>query len=300
MSDSMNEKALVSVVVASYNMGSYLPLAVSSALAQTYDRIEVLIIDDGSTDNTAAIAQGLLTDPRVRYIHQQNGGQASSKNRGIRESKGEFIAFLDADDLWEPTKLEEQLPLFEKSAKVGVVCARYVEIDAEGKELRVDSSTFFRGKVSGRLLKYNYIGFSTSVVRRECFETLGCFKENLGMGIDYDLWLRFSTRYEFDFVDRTLVRYRVWSGQMSKNLKRRYLNGIAIMQQFLQEYPGVVSEHLRREAWAHTFSGFGDCLRATESSMNPALQQYLRALSHRPDYVHAWKGLLKVAIGKKN
>lgn len=295
----MNEKPLVSVVVASYNMGSYLPLAVSSALAQTYDRIEVLIIDDGSTDNTAAIAQGLLTDPRVRYIHQQNGGQASSKNRGIRESKGEFIAFLDADDLWEPTKLEEQLPLFEKSAKVGVVCARYVEIDAEGKELRVDSSTFFRGKVSGRLLKYNYIGFSTSVVRRECFETLGCFKEDLGMGIDYELWLRFSTQYEFDFVDRTLVKYRVWAGQMSKNLKRRYLNGIATMEKFLKDYPASVPDNLRRDAWAHTYAGFGECLWITESARRDALREYVRALAYRPTYAPAWKGVAKLLLGVK-
>lgn len=295
----MNDKPLVSVIVASYNMGSYLPLAVSSALAQTYGNIEVLIIDDGSTDDTAAIARGLLTDPRVRYIHQQNGGQASSKNRGIRESKGEFIAFLDADDLWAPTKLDEQIPLFMKSAKVGVVCARYVEIDAEGKELRVDPSTFFRGKVSGRLLKYNYIGFSTSVVRRECFETLGCFKEDLGMGIDYELWLRFSTRYEFDFVDRTLVKYRVWAGQMSKNLKRRYLNGIATMEKFLKDYPASVPDNLRRDAWAHTYAGFGECLWITESARREALREYVRALAYRPTYVPAWKGVAKLLLGVK-
>ncbi len=295
----MLKMPLVSIVIAAYNMAKYLPLAIQSALDQIYDNVEVLIIDDGSADDTISVVQPFLVDPRVRYIYQQNAGQASAKNHGICKSRGEFIAFLDADDIWLPGKLEQQVPLFLKSPSIGVVYSRYIEIDAEGKELRLLGSTFYRGNVSGHLLVFNFVGFSTSVVRRECFDQFGCFKEDLGMGIDYELWLRFSTQYEFDYVDRPLVFYRVWSGQMSKNCKQRYLNGIKTMRKFLQEHSGLVSEDLRREAWAHTYSGFAQCLHSSELGMGLVLKYYLRALSYKPTYVFAWKGIVKTILSMK-
>src|SRR5258706_7912213 len=101
----MSDKPLVSVVIATYNMARYLPLAVRSALDQTYKNIEVLVVNDGSTDDTQSVMAPFLNDPRVKYYTQENKGQAGTKNRGIRQSKGDYIAFLDADDMWALNKL---------------------------------------------------------------------------------------------------------------------------------------------------------------------------------------------------
>ena len=292
----MTDKPLVSVVIATYNMARFLPLALRSALGQSYENIEVLVIDDGSQDDTRAVMEPFRSDGRVRYVFQQNGGQASAKNHGIRQAQGEYVAFLDADDMWVPDKLERQMPLFLRSPAVGIVYSRFGYIDEAGRDLRIEDYELFRGRVSGALLIRNFIGFGTSVVRKECFDRLGGFDESIGMGIDYDLWLRYSTQYEFDYVDRPLLRYREWPGQMSKNWRVRYLNGIAIMKNFLRNFPDAVDQRTVNEAWAYTYTGFGYCVRA--SRRTEALGLYLRALRFKPSYVPAWKGIAATLVGR--
>lgn len=292
------DRPLVSIVIATYNMADFLPLAIQSALAQTYRNIEVLIVDDGSTDRTAEAVAPFLADSRVRYRTQRNGGQAVAKNSGIRESIGDYIAFLDADDLWTPDKLEAQIPLFAASQAVGVVYSAFAYIDEKGNLVPNVPYKLHSGRVTRPLLMSNFVGFGTSVVKRECFERLGLFKENLRMGIDYDLWLRFSTQYEFDYVNRTLFYYREWPGQMSRNWRSRYLNGIEIMKNFLREFPDAVDKRTADEAWAHTYSGFGYCARGSASGRREALEHYFRALSYRPDYFPAWKGIVATILGR--
>ena len=290
------QEPLVSVVIATYNMALYLPLAVRSALEQTYKNIEVLIVDDGSTDDTRSAVAPLLLDPRVRYLVQENRGQAAAKNHGVRDSSGAYVAFLDADDLWAPEKLALQLPLFARSQELGIVHSRLAYIDETGRQLGVADNELFRGRVTGPLLIQNFIGFGTSVVRRECFQRMGNFKENIRMGIDYDLWLRFSTQYEFDYVDRPLLYYRTWSGQMSSNCQGRYRSGIDIMNNFLREFPAAVDKATQSTAWAHTYVGFGQCLLQSEKSTASALRLYMRALRYKPSYGPAWRAIAKLAL----
>lgn len=293
----MGNTPLVSVVIATYNMGNYLPLAIRSALDQTYANVEVLVIDDGSTDETSAAVKSFLADPRLIYIrHQPNVGQALAKNHGVREARGEFVAFLDADDYWHASKLERQLALFDRRPSLGVVFSRVMYIDEQGKESRTSDNALFRGRVSGPLLITNFIAFGTTVVRKECFECLGSFDESFRMGIDYDLWLRFSTLYEFDYIDQPLLYYRVWSGQMSNDCRNRYINGIRIMENFLNRFPGAVDARTVSEAWAHTYVGFGDCTGTMERSIRPALSLYGCALRHKPTYLPAWKSIIKTAL----
>ena len=118
------------------------------------------------------------------------------------------------------------------------------------------------------------------------------------MGIDYDLWLRFSTQYEFDYVDLPLLYYREWSGQMSGNWRNRYLNGIEIMKNFVHEFPDAVDKRTVDEAWAHTYSGFGSCARGSTSGRREALEHYLHALSYKLGYFPAWKGIVATILGR--
>jgi glycosyltransferase involved in cell wall biosynthesis len=294
MSATGNE--LVSVVVAAYNMAQYLRLAVQSILAQTYPNIEVHIVNDGSTDATASVADELARDPRVHAHHQSNQGQASAKNCGVKASRGAYIGFLDADDMWLPTKLERQLPLLRAAQQVGVVYSDYACMDGNGDALPDPVTRKHRGRVCGQLLIENFVCFPSVLVRRECFERFGLFDEVIGMGIDYDLWLRLSPHYDFDFVEGPTVRYRIWGGQMSKNYRRRYQNGILIMNRFLEANPGLVPGAVVRKAWAHTYRGRGDSILEGERNRVAAMLDYLRAVRYDPASIANWRSIAKACL----
>ena len=295
----MPQDGFVSVVIATYNMAKYLPIAVRSALAQTYSNIEIHVVDDGSTDNTRDVMREFENDPRVIYHWQENQGQARAKNKGILESRGEYVAFLDADDMWLPEKLEKQIPLLEASERTGVVYSMFSCMDADGNPIPTGPRPLHRQRITGPLLIDNFVGFNTTVVRRRCFEELGAFDESLPMGIDYALWLRFSTRYEFDYVAEPLVYYRVWPGQMSTNFKRRYECAERIMTDFLASNPGAVDRATIQEAWAHTYAGRGHCFRVVENDKLRALRDFARALSYKPLYLWAWKGIAKLILNRR-
>lgn len=287
---------LVSVVIATYNMGHYLPEAVRSVLAQSYPNVDVQIVDDGSTDDTPTIVRQWDAHPRVRLHRQSNAGQAHAKNQGIALSRGDFIAFLDADDVWLPEKLARQMPLFTGRPEVGVVYSGYERMDGEGRPLPKGPTRMHRGRVSGALLIENFVPFPSAVVRREHLERHGAFDETLGMGIDYDLWLRLSAHCQFDFIAEPTVRYRIWPGQMSKNYRQRYESGIRIMQRFLERNPGVVGDSVARRAWAHTYTGRGDSTLWQEKDRVAAFRDYVRALSFRPAYWPAWRSMLRSLV----
>ncbi|HEX4388438.1 MAG TPA: glycosyltransferase [Steroidobacteraceae bacterium] len=287
---------LVSVVIASYNMGHFLAQAVQSVLAQSYTNVEVQIVDDGSDDDTAVIVERWREDPRVHVHRQDNGGQARAKNQGVVLSRGRFVAFLDADDFWLPDKLALQMPLFQGRPEVGVVYSDYQGVDGDGRPLPQEPPRLRRGWVSGALLIENFIPYSTGVVRRACLERYGGFDETLRMGIDYDLWLRLSAHFQFDFVPEKTLHYRIWSGQMSKNYRRRYESAIRIMEDFIDNNPGLVSRALIREAWAHTYVGRGNTVLWREEDRVAAYHDFLRALSFVPWYWPAWRSMLRALI----
>jgi glycosyltransferase involved in cell wall biosynthesis len=200
---------VVSVVIPTYNRANILPRALESALAQTYDHLEVLVVDDGSTDNTAElVAQYAELDNRVRYLRQpQNAGVSAARNRGLREARGDFVAFLDSDDEWFPAKLEGQVERFgQVGENVGLIYCGVETIEGEG-----DSWTFrpeHRGDVYEHLLLKNVIHTGSGVIiRRNVTRSAGFFDEEIPAIEDYEYWLRIARYYEFDFVEAPLIRY---------------------------------------------------------------------------------------------
>src|SRR5206468_13114174 len=141
----------VSVVIATHNYGRYLSSALDSALGQTFRDTEIVVVDDGSTDDTPAVVQPYLRDPRVAYHRTERQGQPRAKNLGISLSHAPLIAFLDADDIWLPAKLERQLPLFAADQEVAVVYSRRLMIDAEGWELEYTQPPLHCGWVLPRI-----------------------------------------------------------------------------------------------------------------------------------------------------
>lgn len=287
-------RPLVSVVLPTHNMARFLGEALQSVLSQTYDQLEVHVIDDGSTDNPREAIGAMLSDTRVHFHTIPQSGQGKAKNVGIRASRGEFIAFLDADDLWTLDKLETQLPLFVRP-EIGVVYSDFERIDVNGTPLETFRGPVHVGRITNQLLIENFVTGMASIVRRECFEQVGLFEETIPMGIDYDLWLRISTKFEFAYHDRITYKYRFWGGQMSRNFAKRLDCAIQIMRRLIDNNPGLVPRHIQDEAWAHTFTYGGDGFAQLGQNAE-AVKWYFRAIRVRPTYVAAWKQLIKLGL----
>lgn len=282
----------VSVVVATYNYGRFLAGALDSALSQTFLDFEVIVIDDGSTDDTAVVIAPYLDNPRVRYEHTDHLGQPGAKNTGIRLARGRYVAFLDADDLWLPTKLEKQIPLFAADPDLGVVYCRRRWIDEEGRELDRRERQPHRGDVLAPIFWRPFVCFSSTVVRRAVFDDVGLFDEEIPLAIDYDLWLRVASRYRFDYVDEPLVKYRTGHANLSRRQAERCGYVRRIIDRFLDDRGGRerLNPALVRRALADLCCDTALALRPTSRAV--ALTWYARSLRHRPHDYDAWRGLL--------
>jgi glycosyltransferase involved in cell wall biosynthesis len=288
----------VSIVITCFNYGHYLAGAIESVLAQTYRNFEVIVIDDGSTDNTMDLMVGLSRHPQVKYIRQNNSGQARAKNAGIIHSRGRFLAFLDADDLWESEKLEKQMPFF-ADPRVGVVYSRARYIDEKGDILAFKESGKYlqprSGKVTEHLFLDNFVLFSSSIVRRECLEKMNGFDETLSMGIDWDLWLRLSVVYSFAYAEEPLLLYRTGhAGQMSRKTEERQRCSDRIMAKFLMEHPGLLSPDLIRKAYCYTHLNRGYYFR--RRSARRSISHYIAALKCNAWQKRAYLGLIKTCL----
>ena len=181
----------------------------------------MIVVDDGSTDDTGAVVAPYLSDDRVRYHRTDHVGQSAAKNLGIRLARGRLIAFLDADDLWLPTKLEKQLALLKTNPALGVVYSRRSLMDESGRPLEYEQPTLFRGGVLNAMFRNNFICFSSAVVHQRVFKHLGFFEESLALAIDYEFWLRVASSYAFDYVDEPLVQYRTGHASLSRRTEER-------------------------------------------------------------------------------
>jgi len=217
---------LVSVIIPTYNSAKFIGMAVDSVLNQTYKKNEIIVVDDGSTDETALVLKKYIDSRVVRYFKKSNAGPASARNFGIQKSIGELVAFLDADDFWSPIKLEKQVELF--STNVGLV---YANVSFFNENLVDDGgdddyyyyssilgNKFYRGSVYDKLLQNNFIPTSSVIILREAIISIGLFDERKIMISveDYDMWLRISKKFSIDYYQEPLSSYRIHDNQISK------------------------------------------------------------------------------------
>jgi glycosyltransferase involved in cell wall biosynthesis len=298
MQNIVAEKPLVSVVIATYNMGQYLAQAVDSILQQTWANLEIVVVDDGSKDNTSDVMDRYKNEPKVIYVKNENQGQPKAKNCGIKRTTGEFIAFCDADDLWEPNKLELQIPLF-SHPKIGIVYSEVSHIDENNERyLRAPNEKRYAGKVTDYLLIENFVPFGTAVIRRACVEKNGIFDEQFRMGIDWDLWLRYSLDWDFAYLPEKTYVYRVWSGQMSNNYRGRYEHAFRILNHFIKNYGAQLNARRVSTAIADIYVNQAIAIAQHEKKFIEPLNDIITGLKHDPFYFYGWKSLLKLLLNK--
>lgn len=231
----------VSVILPTYNRANLLPRAIDSVLGQTYSDFELLIIDDASDDNTREVVQQ-YDDRRIRYIRKEcNEGGGAARNRGIEASNGEYVAFLDSDDEWLPTKLKKQV---DRVTQMGdeysvVYCLHYVAKD-EYDALIEDAFPLHHGDVYEELLS-GWCPASTSLflVQKSALEHVGVFDPNLPSFQDYDLWIRLAKEYSFSGIDERLaIKHRHGGKQLSTSLESRSKG----LEMFLEKWAETIKE----------------------------------------------------------
>ena len=231
---------LVSVVIPTHNYGQFLSRAIDSALAQTYPFIEVIVVDDGSTDDTRERLEPYRD--RIRYIYQDNRGVSTARNVGIRNAKGEWIAPLDADDIWHPNKTRLQLDVVGGDESVGMVgspkCFQMPEVLPQYPEVREIGVPELVSKLP--------FGPSSVIIRRQCFDTVGFFDEALRFVEDRDLWLRLATRYRALQVCSPCWCYARHHGQMSRRADQMFASYKGVLETFFRKHP----EHRELQAAA--------------------------------------------------
>ena len=218
----------VSVVIPAYNYARYLPAAIESAIAQEFTNLEVLVVDDGSTDNTAElVADYAKKDSRVRYIHQKNAGLPAARNTGIRAARHEFIGLLDADDIWLSPFLRRAMETFAGGAEnLGIVASRAIYIDGDDRKLetkRRDAALPEAVSCADILLKTRFSP-SAVVARKSAFGRAGFFDEALRSSEDRDMWIRIAANHRVCFLGEPLVLIRRHPGNMSKHADRMKAN----------------------------------------------------------------------------
>jgi len=237
----------VSVVIPTYNYAKYIARSVESVVNQSFQDFEILVVDDGSTDNTREVIETKYKT-KVRYFYQENSGAPSARNRGIEESKGDYLAFLDADDEWFPSKLEKQIDKFKSSADtVGLIYSGFAYIWGESEDKGNKIIPTLRGNIFPSFLKGSVLGSPTPVIRKPCFQKAGTFDETLPSSQDWDMWLRISKHYEVDFVPDVLAKHYIHDDQISERMDLK-IQGIEMVIQKHHEdfshYPLILSRHL--------------------------------------------------------
>ena len=272
----------ISVIIPAYNAMTYLPETIKSVLNQTFNNFEVIVVNDGSSDETEQwVSQ--ISDPRVKLITQVNQGAAVARNTGISHAKGEYIAFLDADDLWESTKLDKQVEILNNNQKVGVVYCWAALIDGTGKPTGRIFKSYAQGNIWERLTERNIIMCgSTAMVRRQCFQTCGNFDSNIKVAEDWDMWLRIATSYSFALVTEPLVRYRQHSNNKSKNSIKKLEDFRIIIEKAFKSAPFELL-HLRNKSYAIVnYLLAWKCIQGIDKDSKQAEYFLKQALKHYP------------------
>lgn len=235
----------ISIIIPVYNGENTIRETLDSVFAQTFQDWELIISNDGSTDRTLEMVEA-ISDSRLRIISDTNAGLSESRNRGIRIAKGEYISFLDADDLWSSDKLEAQLQALENNPQAAVAYSWTNYIDEKSNWVRSGLHLSPQGNVLSELFIHNFLeNGSNFLVRREALDRVGYFETSLTSAQDWDLYLRLADCYHFVPISRPQIFYRISSSSFSTNLQRHHSQSLLVIERALTRRPEYLKPYYK-------------------------------------------------------
>ena len=302
----------VSVIIPCYNGAKWICDTINSVLNQTYQDFELIVVDDGSIDNSKRIIDHYLSNERVTYIqHKENKGIPATRNTGIRASKGQYVAFLDQDDLWLPKKLEKQVRLFEKDkdGKIGLVFTDLLYFDSRGRTFEGTwpdrtvarlLSTKSKKDTLIQLFKENFISTPTAVMIRnkECFERLGLLNEELYSADDFEFWLRIAGNFKIEYIDKHLIKKRLHENNTYEKYAKEgkiYQDLITVTNDSVKRYPFLNKFRDRKLGRFHYL--YGRCLFNNNQAVK-ARREFLKTLYYNPLHWRAFVFYVLAFSGK--
>lgn len=290
----------VSVVVPAYNRADFVGETLDSILAQTYTDYEVIVVDDGSTDDTPTVL-AKYRGKNVRVIRQENQGEGAARNTGIFAAQGEYIAFVDSDDLWTPIKLERQMALLTRqSHRCWVYCDAYV-FDSETKRTLYvfgERGNQYEGDIARELLLRDFIASPTPVVHRSVFQKVGVFNHN-PRDSDWDMWLRIAAHYPVGRVPEALAGYRIHRNSVSQQSSPMFAHRyhISTIKKAVSFAPDVYGP-VQNQALAKQYLRTGVAL-AREGDLSWARKMFLQSIRLSPSMLSVYPRIVATLFGKR-
>ncbi|MUG99150.1 glycosyltransferase [Scytonema sp. UIC 10036] len=295
--------SVISVVIPAYNAERTIWETIDSVLKQSFQDFELIVINDGSKDRTLEIVRS-IQDERVKIFSYDNGGLPVARNRGISHATGEYIAFLDADDLWTPDKLELQLAALQQHPEAGVAYSWTVCMIEEGEALsyRQLPPTTFTGNIYSELLQSNFIAHGSNVlVRREAVDSVGDFDPACTSCADWDYWLRLAARWQYVLVPQNQIFYRRTLGSMSSNVEVMEERGLFMIEKAYREAPSEL-QYLKSQTMSNFYRYCAElCLeyRPSMSGIRKAQGKLWTAIRIHPQILldlSIWKLIAKLIM----
>lgn len=289
------------VLIPAYNATRYLARTLESVVGQSYPHWHIVLVDDGSSDGTASLAEDFAAriPGRMTVLRKPNGGVSSARNLGIRESQGDLLALLDADDIWLPNRLSETVKPFEADSEVGLVYGRIVRIDPDGEVLGPPQNPQPPGGAVAMVdiyVRRVHIPSPTVTIRRSCLDRVGLFDETLVTTEDRDLWMRIAAEYKVVYVPEVIAQYRIAPGSITKNTDRMLRNQLRFIEKHASDRgigPSVV-----RQALSATYRDQGD-VHELNGNWSTAARYFARAIQHWPWDSVAYRSLVR-ALWNRN
>lgn len=272
----------VSVIIPFYNGKEFIAQAVNSVLRQTYTSYEIIVVDDGSTDDSKKALEQF--DGKIRYFYQQNQGISNARNKAVKEAKGEYIALLDQDDIWYPRRLEKQVKVMDENSDISIV---YSDCHYINEKNEILSQAFEVQKArSGRIFKdliiKNFIPIPTVLLRKRAVDEVGLFDKRYSFAEEYYLFLRIARIYHVSYIDEPLAGYRIHGKNLSKNTEKSLKEDIMLKEEIIKNYPNdtaPVLSRIEREI-AELYYGLGRTYQKSKK-YNLAKENLLKSIKIR-------------------
>ncbi len=256
---------IISVIIPVYNGQKTIKETIESVLNQTFTDFEIIVINDGSQDATLAIVNS-INDSRIKVFAFPNAGVSASRNRGLDKAQGEFVAFLDADDLWTKDKLKEQLKALQANPQAALAYSWTNWIDEFGQFLRPGGHITVNGKAYDKLLVRDFIeSGSNPLIRKQALDKVGVFDGSITHGEDWEMWLRIAVCYEFVAVQSPQILYRISPKSASFDILKMEVGSLQIIERFFAQAPELA--HLKRKTLASRYKYL--TFKALEGNLEP-------------------------------